>query len=535
MKRVSKMHVVIPVVALTCSVTIASVCGYNAIRKIDATVNDNIKIYYDNKEKVFKELNGSKISPVIINGRTYLPVRAVADLAGLGIEWDSDSQSIRISSSNEGIPNRDNISTIDTEPIDEYYDDFRDEYNDDFEDEYNDNFEDEFSFWYFNKDEAPSIVKAFNEAYPKVKVNLSVIPDKDQQYQNKLTSVIRAGSGVPDVFGVESAFVKRFVDMPDAFADLTELGKNYVGNMIPYTVDIGTDKNGVLRALSHQSTPMALAYKKSVSKKYLGTDDPSKIADMMSTPEKMLQTAKTLYSKSGGKVSLFPTFEEPMKFYLGGRSSGWVVDNKLNLDQKMLDFTDFAKILRSNKYEASLDQWSPGWSAAIADDEKALVWACPTWGIPWIVGSNDKSAYDGGRWGLARPPFPTFWGGTWFGIYSKSQNKDTAWKFLKYFTTNKDAMKKWANDYQDFPNNLEAISEGSFEDSKIMGTNVFKFYEPFLKDIDGKILTKYDDTIENSYLDCMRSYLAGKIKTKEEMIKTFKEKVKYNLMDLTVE
>lgn len=519
MKRISKMQVVIPVVVLTCSVTIASVCGYSPIRKIEATVNDNIKIYYDNKEKVFKELNGSKISPVIINGRTYMPVRAVADLAGLGIEWDGDSQSIRISSSSEGIPNKDNIPTIDTEPIDEYYDDFGDE----------------FSFWYFNKDEAPNIVKAFNAAYPNVKVNLSVIPDKDQQYQNKLTSAIRAGSGVPDVFGVESAFVKRFVDMPDAFADLTELGKDYVGNMIPYTVDIGTDKNGVLRALSHQSAPMALAYKKVVSKKYLGTDDPSKIADMMSTPEKMLQTAKTLYSKSGGKVSLFPTFEEPMKFYLGARSSGWLVDNKLNIDQKMIDFVDFAKTLRNNKFEASLDQWSPGWSAAIADDEKALVWACPTWGIPWIVGSNDRLASEGGRWGLARPPFPTFWGGTWFGMYSKSHNKDTAWKFLKYFTTNKDVMKEWANDNQDFPNNLEAISEGSFENSKIMGTNVFKFYEPFIKDINGKILTKYDDTIENSYLDCMRSYLAGKIKTKDDMIKTFKDKVKNNLRDVTVE
>ncbi|KNY25271.1 extracellular solute-binding protein [Pseudobacteroides cellulosolvens] len=519
MKKVSKLQVVIPVAVFTCSISIASVCGYNAIRKIEATVNDNIKIYYDNKEKVLKEVNGSKISPVIINGRTYLPVRAVADLAGLGIEWDSESQSIKISSSNEGIPYKDNIPIIDTEPTNQN----------------NEGIKGEFSFWYFNKDEAPNIVKAFNEAYPNVKVNLSVIPDRDQQYQNKLTSAIRAGSGVPDVFGVESAFVKRFIDMPDAFADLTELSKDYVGNMIPYTLDVGTDKNGVLRALSHQATPMALAYKKGVSKKYLGTDDPSEIAEMMSTPEKMLQTAKTLYGKSGGKVSLFPTFEEPMKFYLGGRSYGWVADNKLNLDQKMLDFIDFAKTLRNNKFEAYLDQWSPGWSAAIADDEKALVWACPTWGIPWIVGSNDKSASEGGRWGLARPPFPSFWGGTWFGIYSKSHNKDTAWKFLKYFTTNKDAMKKWANNNQDFPNNLEAISEGSLEDSKIMGTNVFKFYETFIKDINGNLLTKYDDTIENCYLDCMRSYLAGKIKTKDEMILTFKDKVKTNLSYIIVE
>ncbi|KNY25729.1 ABC transporter substrate-binding protein [Pseudobacteroides cellulosolvens] len=393
----------------------------------------------------------------------------------------------------------------------------------------------EVSFWYFNKDEAPNILKEFNAAFPNVKVNLSVIPDKDQQYQNKLTSAIRAGSGAPDLFGVESAFVKRFIDMPDAFADITERAKDYVGNMVPYTIDVGTDKSGVLRAIAHQAAAGALAYKKPLAKKYLGTDDAAQIADMLSTPEKMLDTAKTLKEKSGGKASLFPTFEEPQKLYLGGRSAGWVVDNKLNIDQKMIDFIDFAKQLRDNKYEASLDQWSPGWSAAIADDEKALVWACPTWGIPWIVGSNDKKAADGGRWGLAQPPFPFFWGGTWFGMYSKSTNQDVAWELIKYFTTDKEFMKKWAANNQDFPNNLQAIGEGSPEDSKIMGTNVFKFYEPFVQKINGKILTKYDDTIENAFIDVMRSYLAGKIKSKDDMLKTFKDKVKINLKDITVE
>jgi len=391
------------------------------------------------------------------------------------------------------------------------------------------------SFWYFNKDEAPNIEKAFKDAFPNVKINLSVIPDKDQQYQNKLTSAIRSGSGVPDLFGVESAFVKRFVDMPDAFADLTDRAKDIVGNMVPYTVEIGTDNSGVLRAVAHQAAAGALAYKKPLAKKYLGTDDATEIANMLSTPEKMLETAKTLKEKSGGKVSLFPTFEEPQKLYLGGRSAGWVVDNKLNIDQKMIDFIDFAKQLRDNKYEASLDQWSPGWSAAIADDEKALVWACPTWGIPWIVGSNDSKAADGGRWGLAKPPFTFFWGGTWFGMYSKSTNQDAAWELIKYFTSDKEFMKKWATDNQDFPNNLQAISEGSAEDSKIMGTNVYKFYEPFVKDINGKILTKYDDTIEYAFIDVMRSYLAGKISSKDDMLKTFKDKVKTNLKDITVE
>ncbi|KNY26743.1 ABC transporter substrate-binding protein [Pseudobacteroides cellulosolvens] len=393
----------------------------------------------------------------------------------------------------------------------------------------------EITFWHFNKDEGPNIVKSFNAAYPNIKVNISIVPDKDQQYQNKITSAVRAGSGVPDVFPAESAFVKRFVEMPEAYADLTERAKDIIGNMIPYTVAVGTDANARLKALSHQAAAGAVAYKKGAAKQYLGTDDPSAIADMISTPEKMLETARTLKDKSAGKVSLFPTFEEPQKMYIGGRGQGWVVDNKLTIDQKMLDFIDFAKKLRDNKYEAAFDQWSPAWSAAIASDDKALAWACPTWGVPWIVGSNDKNATGGNRWGIVKPPFTYFWGGTWFGIYSKSEKQELAWEFLKYFTADNDAMKKWALENQDFPNNLMVISQGAGEISKIMGVDLFKFYEPFIKDINGNILTKYDDTIENAFVDTMRSYLAGKISTKEDMLKTFKDKVKTNLKDITVE
>jgi maltose-binding protein MalE len=111
-------------------------------------------------------------------------------------------------------------------------------------------------------------------------------------------------------------------------------------------------------------------------------------------------------------------------------------------------------------------------STAIGDDEKALAWSCPEWGIPWIIGSNDKKAADGGRWGLIKPTFPYFWGATWYGIYSKSPNQDTAWEFIKFFTTNKQMMRVWADETQELPNNMKLLEEGSVE-NKITGMDVF--------------------------------------------------------------
>ncbi|HEY9060527.1 MAG TPA: extracellular solute-binding protein [Pseudobacteroides sp.] len=393
----------------------------------------------------------------------------------------------------------------------------------------------EIVFWHFNSSEGPKISQAFNKLYPNVKVKTTIVSDRDSQYQNKLTAALRAGVGVPDVFVAESAFAKRLVEMPGAFLDLTERAKDVASKMIPFTVQVGTDKNGALKALSHQAAPGAIAYKKTVAKKYLGTDDPKAIAEMLSSEEKMLETAKILKEKSGGKVALFPTWEEPKKMYLGARSKGWVVDDKLNIDQKVMELIDFSKNLRDNKYESGLTQWTPGWSSAIAANETSMVWALPPWGVPWIINSNDKTAANGGKWGITNPPFKYFWGGTWMGIYANSQNQDIAWEFVKFFTANKDTVKKWALDNQDFPNNLEIIAEGSPSDSNIVGANLFKFYEPFVKDINGEVLTQYDDIIERTFDDVMVSYLAGKYKTKDDMVKAFKDKVKTNLKEIQVD
>ncbi|MDP4182605.1 MAG: extracellular solute-binding protein [Bacillota bacterium] len=501
MNRLIRISLGIFIIFIISAATISIVWSYNTVRKIEATVNDNIKIYLDNEQKVLTDTDGSKISPVIINGRTYLPLRSVASLVGFGVEWDGYNQSVLLSSDKAKI-------TVPQE---------------------NSSKTGELKFWHFDKDAGPKIVSAFNNTYPNIKIDLTVISEKDQEYQNKLTASIRSGSSAPDVFALESAFAKNFVDMPNACADLTERAKDYVNNMIPYTIQAGTDNNGALKALSNQGTPGALAYKKDVAKKYLGTDDPAKISDMMSTPEKMLKTAKTLKENSGGKVSLFPTFEEPLKMYIGGRKKGWVINDKLTIDQNMLDFIDFAKTLRNSNYDAGLDQWSDGWSSAIASNEKALMWVCPYWGIHWIVGSNDKSSFDGERWGLAKPTYPYFWGGTWFSINSKSDMQEDAWSFVKYITTDKDAMKKWANDNIDFPNNLEVLSEGSSEIDKIMGVDTFKFYNQFVKEIDGSTLTRYDDVIESEYTNYLRLYLEGNIKTKDDMLKAFKEKIKSTL------
>ena len=65
---------------------------------------NNIKIFIDGGEIVPKDANGNTIEPFIMNGTTYLPVRAVSNAFGKDVEWDGVTQSVYIGKKDQTKP-----------------------------------------------------------------------------------------------------------------------------------------------------------------------------------------------------------------------------------------------------------------------------------------------------------------------------------------------------------------------------------------------------------------------------------------------
>ncbi len=60
-----------------------------------ATLNySGISITLDGKKITPKDANGNAVEPFIIDGTTYLPVRAVANALGLNVTWDGKTQTV---------------------------------------------------------------------------------------------------------------------------------------------------------------------------------------------------------------------------------------------------------------------------------------------------------------------------------------------------------------------------------------------------------------------------------------------------------
>lgn len=65
---------------------------------------NSVRIVIDNKELIPTDVNGNRVSPIIVDGTTYLPVRAVANAFGKAVYWDGETSTVYLGNSNGDLP-----------------------------------------------------------------------------------------------------------------------------------------------------------------------------------------------------------------------------------------------------------------------------------------------------------------------------------------------------------------------------------------------------------------------------------------------
>jgi len=62
--------------------------------EITALLSYNIKVEYNGKAQTFKDANNKTVYPILYEGTTYLPVRAVANLFKVPVDWNGETQTV---------------------------------------------------------------------------------------------------------------------------------------------------------------------------------------------------------------------------------------------------------------------------------------------------------------------------------------------------------------------------------------------------------------------------------------------------------
>lgn len=107
MKKTFTRALCIALVLLT--VGALSLSASAALKAISAYLNYGVTIKYDGEAQTMYDANGTQVYPITYNGTTYLPVRAIADMFGIAVEWDGANNAVLLG---EGASNANTDPTI---------------------------------------------------------------------------------------------------------------------------------------------------------------------------------------------------------------------------------------------------------------------------------------------------------------------------------------------------------------------------------------------------------------------------------------
>lgn len=392
-----------------------------------------------------------------------------------------------------------------------------------------------------------------------VEVETVVIEPAD--YPTKVQAALQAQETEPDIIVGEPKMLEDFYDA-GYFEDLNQAPYNaqdYADEIVDYVWKTGQDSEGIQRAISYQITPAGIYYRRDIAKEVFGTDDPEEVGKLFKDYPTILQTAQTL--KDAG----YRIFSSDAEMNVFSGDSAWVVDGVLNVDQSRLDYMDLCVDLYQKDLTAYANQWSTPWYQAMAGevpiltadiqsyaDDSVDVWdadsfdeategldktqvfafGLPAWGV---LTMRDHVGDTSGLWGVCAGPASGFDGGTYIGISSMSENKETAWEFVKFCTLDEDTADWWIEYSQGDTVSLKSALEKHKDDENEIygGEKLYQFWLEQAENIDISKVTRYDQGIGDAWGKAISAIKTGE-KTKDEAISDFYDVIESTYPDITV-
>lgn len=373
-------------------------------------------------------------------------------------------------------------------------------------------------------EEVEQMLDHYTETHPD-SYNFNFVLVGFDEYQQLLDTALMTGSDeAPDLITGDLAFFKKYVNS-DFTLPLEDLGidvdaETAAAGSYQYTVDLGTSDDGLHKGLAHQGTAGSFIYRRSIAKEYLGTDDPDEVAEYIKDWDTLFETAELLKEKSDGKVCLVSGNGDIHDLFFYNRTSDFVVDGKLVVEDVILDYFRISKKLVENGYTTdNAKRFQEAWYGNIKgiNDKQIL----GTFGAPWVLAYQvmPNCGEEGGEgtwgdWAICKPPVNFFGGGTWFMASSATKHPEAVGEIIRYMTldaTEEGNLYWWATDKGDFVNSAtinNTLGDG-YEQPFCQGENTIALWSELGKEIEAPVITAYDQTVDKILGEEVRSYTEG--------------------------
>lgn len=370
-----------------------------------------------------------------------------------------------------------------------------------------------------------------------VTVNWVVTPNQDNAYQNKLDeALLNQDKAAPndkiDIFLVEADYALKYVNTPATLDVIKDVGltKADVSQMYKYTKDIMTDSNGVLKGVSWQACPGGLIYRRSIAKDVLGTDDPAKVQEALSSWDKFDAVAAKAKAKGYFMLS---GYDDVYRVFSDNAKSAWVdKTGKIVIDPSINRWIDMTKAYTDKGFNNKASLWSAeSWQGA-GKDGKVFSYFGPGWFIDFCLAPATKADAKGpdapgngsyGDWAFCKGPQGFSWGGTWLCAAAGTDNIDLVRSVMQKLTCDKATLTSIAKEKGDFTNNAAAmadVAKSSYKNAFLGGQNHVAFFLDSAKSINRNNISIYDQGMTEGIQAAFKEYFDGKV-TKDKALDNF--------------
>ena len=359
-----------------------------------------------------------------------------------------------------------------------------------------------------------------------VEVNFVIVANENNAYQNNLDTALQEQENVAaddkvDVFLIEADYASKYTNTEYTLDVMNDVGltADDLAGQYQYTKDIVT-VDGIQKGTTWQATPGLFAYRRSIAKEVLGTDDPVEVQAKLSDWDKFDGVASDMKEKGYFMLS---GYDDSFRTFSNNMSSPWVNDNQIIIDPNILRWVEQTMTYTEKGYNNKTTLWAPEWSADQGPDGKVFGFFYSTWGINFTLLGNsladaeaEQAVGNGifGDYAVCEGPQAYYWGGTWICAAKGTDNIPFIKDLMYRLTCDAETMKQITVDTQDYTNNvsaMEEIAKSDYTSDFLGGQNHIALFSESAKKIDMSNISDYDQGLNEAIQQAMHEYFEGKV------------------------
>ena len=347
-------------------------------------------------------------------------------------------------------------------------------------------------------------IPLYEKLHPNIKIKLLSLGLGD--HHTAMTTALATGGTLPDVIGVEMAFIGKFAQS----GGLEDLGKapynglKYRDKMAKFAFSLGMSSSGALAGMPADIGPGALFYRKDLLDKAGVTE-----ADLTKSWESFIKAGQKVVLKTGAYLIANAVDIKDIYIRAGLKDGEGVFFDKkgvplVNTPRFQKAF-ELALAARTTGVDGRIGAWSNEWSEGFKRDRIAA----QMFGA-WFAAHLEEwiAPESAGHWRSAQLPGGAFasWGGSFYAIPKNAKNKAAAWEFIKFMCLNKEMQLEAFKSLSAFPALLEAQNDPFLEQpiEFLGGQKARLLWRVAARSIPSTSVDKYDEranVVVNAELD----------------------------------